>query len=75
MRMPVVPSLHELPFDRVVIGDQTYSVEEFLRLPLTTRVRHILRREATFLQGDTPVEATAALNGLRLVTAAEKTPR
>jgi hypothetical protein len=50
-------------------------VTHFEATLLTTRVRHILRREAAFLQGDTPVEATAASNGLRLVTAAEKTPR
>jgi hypothetical protein len=54
----------ELPFDRVVVGDVTYSVEEFMQLPLTRRVRYILSREAEFFRGGIRVEATEALNGL-----------
>jgi hypothetical protein len=55
----------ELPFDRVVVGETTYSVQEFLQLPLTVRVRHILSREVAFFRGKARIEATRALNGLR----------
>jgi hypothetical protein len=55
----------EVAFDRVVVGTVTYSVEEFLRLPLTVRVRHILSGEASFFRGGAPVDAMRALNGLR----------
>jgi hypothetical protein len=57
-----------LPFDRVVLGGRTYSVNEFLEIPLSQRVRHILNREVTFLQGRSPVNASAALAGLRAVS-------
>jgi hypothetical protein len=59
-----------VPFDRVVIntvaeGRQTYSVEQFLQLPLATRIQHILAREIEFYQGGTRLERTEALKSLR----------
>lgn len=59
------PARDPLPFDRVVLAGRTYSAEEYLRLPLSQRVRHILKQEATFLCGDVPVPSAVALGGLR----------
>jgi hypothetical protein len=57
-------------FDRVVIssatsGRQTYSAEEFLALPLATRIAHILAREVRFFQGPLELERAEALKSLR----------
>ena len=57
-------------FDRVVIsgavgGRQTYSAEEFLALPLATRIAHILAREVRFFQGSLELERADALKSLR----------
>jgi hypothetical protein len=57
-----------LPFDRVVLRGRTYSAEEFLRLSLNQRVRHILKRDVEFFHGDAKVDATTALAGLRKAT-------
>ena len=63
--MSQLPATTALPFDRVVVGDRGYSAQEFMRLPLSQRVRHILKREVTFYQGKAPVRATLALSSLR----------
>jgi hypothetical protein len=57
-------------FDRVVVstrvgGRQVYSAEEFLALPLATRIAHILAREVTFFQGSLELERAEALKSLR----------
>lgn len=57
-------------FDRVVIstssgGRQNYSAEEFLALPLATRIAHILAREVRFFQGSLELERSDALKSLR----------
>jgi hypothetical protein len=58
-------SRSSLPFDRVVLGGRTYSVDEFLAIPLSQRVRHILNAEVTFFRAGSPVKASEALAGLR----------
>jgi hypothetical protein len=57
-------------FDRVVIVDasgerRTFSAEEFLALPLATRIEHILARDVEFFQGYTRLERSEALKSLR----------
>ena len=57
-------------FDRVLISTaagtrQTYSAEEFLALPLATRIAHILAREVRFFQGSLEIERAEALKSLR----------
>ena len=57
-------------FDRVVIvgtdGERrSYTVKEFLALPLHTRIRHVLARELEFYLGDLPVDQSTALKSLR----------
>lgn len=59
------PIRDPLPFDRVVLAGRTYTAEEFLHLPLSQRVRHILKHEVTFLKGDVPIRSAIALGGLR----------
>lgn len=58
------------PFDRVVIlagtgVQRAYSTEEFLALPLATRIQHILAREVEFFQGYVRLERAEALKSLR----------
>jgi len=60
-----LPARTALPFDRVVVGNRGYSAQEFMRLPLSQRVRHILKREVTFYRGQDPVQPTLALSSLR----------
>jgi hypothetical protein len=43
----------------------TYSVEQFLALPLAVRIQHILAREVDFYQGPNKLERTLALKSLR----------
>jgi len=57
-------------FDRVVIspaagGLQSYSAEEFLALPLATRIQFILARQVRFFQGSLELERADALKSLR----------
>jgi len=60
-----------LPFDRitVVIGgtESRYSVGEFLKLPLSDRVKSILFGKIAFFADGKPVNTTDALNALRSV--------
>ena len=57
------------PFDRVVItdvsGSRTLSVEGFLALPLSQRIRLVLDRSVTFFNRDREVDRNLALDGLR----------
>jgi hypothetical protein len=55
----------ELPFDTCIIAGRRHSPEEFLRLPLRSRVRHILNGEVVFEHKGQRVDAQVALNGLR----------
>lgn len=62
--------LDRAAFDRVVIisatGErQSHSAEEFLALPLATRIQHILARSVEFFQGYTKLERAEALKSLR----------
>lgn len=57
-------------FDRVVIRHgtgwrETYSIEEFLALPLDARIKYILSRDIEFFQGDMRVDRADALRSLR----------
>ena len=58
-----------LIFDRVLLntakGREELTVERFLALPLTTRVKHILTRSVEFYRGKEPVDQKAALASLR----------
>jgi hypothetical protein len=63
-------SLDRANFDRVVITRATgerrsYSAEEFLALPLPTRIQYILAREVEFFQGHHKLERAEALKSLR----------
>ncbi len=59
----------DVPFDRVVItevsGTRTLSVEGFLALPLSQRIRLVLDRSVTFYSKDREVDRNLALDGLR----------
>ena len=59
----------DLPFDRVRVGSEVYSAQEFMSLPLSQRVRHLLKREAMFFLGEAPVRPSLALGGLRAAAA------
>jgi hypothetical protein len=61
-------ALDQLPFDRVALGGRVYSPAEFMALPLSQRVRHLLKHEVTFLRGETHVRAAIALSALRLAS-------
>lgn len=62
-----------LPFDRitVVLGatKSEYLIGEFLKLPLSDRVKSILFGRITFFANDEPVNTTEALNALRTLSA------
>jgi hypothetical protein len=62
--------MNEIPFDRVVVvglhgRGQSWTVEEFLSLPLDGRIRIILAREVEFFRGPTFVDRREALAALR----------
>jgi hypothetical protein len=67
--MTLPPPSATVPFDRVVVketgGSRTFSVERFLALPLSQRVKVILERRVSFYLRDTEVDRNTALNGLR----------
>jgi hypothetical protein len=57
-------------FDRVVLVNaagerKVYSAEQFLDLPLATRIQHILARDIEFFDGVLPVDRGEALKSLR----------
>jgi hypothetical protein len=60
------------PFDRVVIHDgtqeRTFTVSEFLALPLPERIRYILGRQLAFFRGRESVEVNEALRLMREMT-------
>lgn len=62
-----------LRFDRIVIARGTtrrvLSLDEFMDLPLHTRISHILGREVEFYSGGQLVDRTVALRVLRQATA------
>jgi hypothetical protein len=57
------------PFDRIVVrsadGERSYSLPEFLELPLHVRIGHILARELAFFRGGASIELGEALRLLR----------
>jgi hypothetical protein len=59
----------QLLFDRIVVVEdsrkQSYTVEQFLKLPLPARVKYLLDRTAEFFNGQTLVERRLALANLR----------
>jgi len=62
--------VEQATFDRVVVIDvqgqrRSYSAEEFLALPLATRIQHILARDVEFFRGMIKLERTEALKSLR----------
>ena len=58
-----------LPFNRITVvlggAESGYSVGEFVKLPLSQRVKLILFGNITFFADETPVNKTDALNALR----------
>jgi|LNFM01.1.fsa_nt_gb hypothetical protein len=56
-------------FDRVVIQDASgrreLTVEQFLEIPLSERIRSVISRTATFFDGPREVERMSALDSLR----------
>ena len=57
-------------FDRVVITDEgagprVLNRDEFLRLPLSQRIRCMIQRTASFYAGAREVDRAVALNALR----------
>lgn len=67
----IAPSL---PFDHVLVRGRKHTVDEFLEIPLSQRVKHLLNREVAFFQGDSPVNARFALSQLRNTVAASGKP-
>jgi hypothetical protein len=67
--MSARPESDVVPFDRVVVtevsGSRTLSVEGFLALPLSQRIRLVLDRSVTFYNKDREVDRNLALDGLR----------
>ena len=61
-----------LPFDRIAVvigGSETrYSVGEFLKLPLSDRVKSILFGQIAFFSEGNPVNTKDALNALRTIS-------
>ncbi len=66
--------LDRLPFNRVVLAGRVYSPAEFMALPLSQRVRHLLKHEVTFLRGETHIRAAVALSALRLASVESRAP-
>ncbi len=64
--------MDDLPFDTIVVGfgaeQRRMTVREFLELPLTERIGHILGRSITFFNGDTRVDEKKALACLRIAS-------
>ena len=60
--------MHALPFDSIAIddvsGEQRLSVEEFLAVPLTTRVKWIMEKRLRFFSGATSVDRGLGLRSL-----------
>jgi hypothetical protein len=67
--MTPLPGSANVPFDRVVVkennGSRTFSVDRFLALPLSQRIKVILERRVTFFLNEAEVDRNTALNGLR----------
>ena len=59
----------QLPFDAVICGSDRYSVDDFLAISLSERVRLILSGALRFMDGFTEVERRIALQALRTVVA------
>jgi len=68
------PGSANVPFDRVVVKEsnssRTFSVDRFLSLPLSQRIKVILERRVTFYLNEIEVDRNTALNGLRKARAA-----
>ncbi len=58
----------DVPFDRVRLTGESRGIElsldEFLKLPLPLRIRHILAREIEFFSANVPVDRGEALRRL-----------
>ena len=57
-----------IPFDLVILqheaGKRELTLSEFMALPLSERIRHILTRDLAFFSGGIPVERSLALQRL-----------
>lgn len=57
-----------LPFDSIAIddaaGEQRLSIEEFLAIPITTRVKWIMEKRLRFFQGTSAVDRGLGLRSL-----------
>jgi hypothetical protein len=66
---------HGEAFDRVLVRSgadwRVLSPDEFFRLPLPERVRHVIQRTVTFQRGGRPVDQREALAALRRLRAAK----
>lgn len=66
--------MSDLPFDTVVVaGQRRLTVDEFLGLALSERIRLVLGRKLTFLSNDRPVDTSIALRLLMDATS-DRTP-
>ena len=63
--------MSDVSFDRVVVKHEgratptSYTVPEFMALPLAERIRYILGRQVSFFLGSVPVDPKIALASLR----------
>jgi hypothetical protein len=57
-----------LPFDRILFvgegGDRQLTIEAFLALPVSERVKHLLAKDICFLRGDLEVDRRLCLRAL-----------
>ena len=65
-----------LPFEEVWLDDgdgprRTITIEEFLALPMPSRIRHILAGTIQFIEAGQPVSTPKALLALHAVECAE----
>jgi hypothetical protein len=70
--------MRDVPFDRVVVIEagtpHELSLQQFLALPLHTRIRHILERDVRFFAGEQPVDRQEALRRLKSWSGAAAAP-
>lgn len=68
----------EVCFDRVVVAGElghTYSLQEFLQLPIHERIHFILKGQLSFYLGSKPVDRKLALASLRVTSSSAAVAR
>lgn len=71
--------MNGLPFDSIVIedsaaGEQRLTLEEFLAIPLATRVKYIMEKKLRFFLGEALVERALGLRTL-MMAARQASPK